>query len=511
MIARLARRLGFAQSVPVSVVDDWLMPRDDEAVALAPLGGAASCLVDAVGRVQPSNGTYTLDWSLAAGARWVSAIEAERVSQRLVAPAEVETTIETPAGTIVQRVAAAVVDGQPVAVVEIENRGGVAIAIGLVVRPLVHGGRGFLHSVAVGPGGFDLGDQGSVHTSQVAATAVADGVDLLGRMPPADAGAVELQVVSRSGGAQAAAVLPLPHTATTRVLVELAGPVRPTAAVPTVDDVQRGWQRHLEAGASISVSDTDAEERMVVATRSLLTGRPGHRYLPATITALAELGFGDEARRLMVDLDRIDEGPELLAAVARWVQLGDVRAQLDRLDAIIGPVARAAHETTFVERLTGPAWMPDALDALATGLDLIDQPDVGENVRSLTVVEAMPRPDETLFKRSSPLAALAGPDVSARTVLAARAAVLSDRAGAVDLLPAIPVSWRGRAIDGLRLPIEQGSISFGLRWHGPRPAVLWEIDAEAPVRVTASAIDPDFSATDAKGETLLNDPGWPRS
>ena len=91
------------------------------------------------------------------------------------------------------------------------------------------------------------------------------------------------------------------------------------------------------------------------------------------------------------------------------------------------------------------------------------------------------------------------------------AAVLSDRAGAVDLLPAIPVSWRGRAIDGLRLPIEQGSISFGLRWHGPRPAVLWEIDAEAPVRVTASAIDPDFSATDAKGETLLNDPGWPRS
>ena len=63
----------------------------------------------------------------------------------------------------------------------------------------------------------------------------------------------------------------------------------------------------------------------------------------------------------------------------------------------------------------------------------------------------------------------------------------------------------------LRLPIGGGTLSFGLRWHGPRPALLWEVDAAEPVTLTASAIDPDFSTTDAGGETLLADPGWPRS
>lgn len=511
MITRLARRLGFEASVPVSVVDDWVMPTDDATVPLAPRGGAATCLVDRVGRIQPAHARWTLDWSLAAGARWVSAIESERVRQKLVGPATLETTVTTPSGPVVQRVAAAVVDGQPAAIVEIENQGGVAIAVGLVARPLIHGGRGFLSSAAATSSAIDLGEDGAVRFQTAASTAVSDGVDLLQNMPEPDAGIAGDRIKSRAGGAQAAAVFPLPHTATLRFVVELGDAVRADAAVPAIDDIERGWQVHLDAGARFDVGETDVRERGSVAARGLLTAWPALRAVPAAITAMAECGFGADAPRLFSDLDRLDDDPTLLAAVARWAQLGEATSQLDALDRIIGPVARAAHDAAARQSFSGPDWLPGALAALADRLDLIEQPDVAERVRSLApTASPLAEIDELLAKKSK-LGGLADPAVGSQLVLGVRSRLLSDRPGHLDLLPALPVAWRGRTIDALSVPIEGGTVSFGVRWHGPRPAVLWEVDHGDAIRVTTSSIDADFGSSDASGETLLADPGWPRT
>ena len=511
MITRLARRLGFETSVPVSVVDDWIMPTDDATVPLAPRGGAATCLVDGVGRLQPAHARWTLDWSLAAGARWVSAIESERVRQKLIGPATLETTVTTPSGPVVQRVAAAVVDGQPAAIVEIENQGGVAIAVGLVARPLVHGGRGFLSTASATASSIDLGVDGAIRFESAASTAVSDGVDLLQHMPAADAGIAASPISSRAGGAQAAAVFPLPHTATVRFVVELGESVRPDAAVPTIDDVERGWQVHLDAGARFDVGESDVRERAGVAARGLLTAWPTPGAVPAVMTAMAEAGFGADAPRLFGDLDRLDDDPTLLAAIARWAQLSDATSQLDALDRIIGPVARAAHDASNRQSFAGPDWLPGALGALADRLDLIEQPDVAERVRSLSPTAAvLPEIDELLASKRS-IGDLADPAVGAQLMLGVRSRLLSDRPGHLDLLPALPVAWRGRTVDALNVPIEGGEVSFGVRWHGPRPAVLWQVDHPESIRVTASAIDPDFSSTDASGETLLADPGWPRT
>lgn len=521
MITRLARRLGFQTSVPVAALDDWVMPQDGTATALAPRGASATCLVDGRGRVQPTDRSYTLEWTLAAGARWVSALESDRVKQQVIAPAVVETTVQTPSGPIVQRIAAAVVDGQPATIMEIENTGGVAIAVGLVARPLVHGGRGFLGHASASATELSLGDQGSVRfgTTPVA-TAVADGTDLLTSLPEPDAGISDAQVNSRSGAAQACAVFPLPHTATLRVVIELGEPVRPTAAVPAIADVQRGWAKHLEAGSRYSVGDTAIDERIGVAHRGLLTSWPTREGTPAMITALAEAGFGADAPRLFTDLDRVDDDPAVLAAVARWAQLGDPIPQLDALDRMIGPVARAAH-TVASGAVQGPAWLPVAWSALADRLDLIDQPDVAERVRSLTLTAAA-APDvidiDDLLKRRAKLAKIAEPQTAARLTLGVRSRLLAESVGGVDLLPALPVGWRGQTIDALGVPIAGGTISFGVRWHGPRPALLWEIDRSeadgvtaAPCVVTASSIDPTFRSDEASGETLLADPGWPTS
>jgi hypothetical protein len=511
MITRLARRLGFEASVPVSVVDDWIMPTNDATVPLAPRGGTATCLIDKVGRIQPAHARWTLDWSLAAGARWVSAIESERVRQKLVGPATLETTITTPSGPVVQRVAAAVVDGQPAAIVEIENQGGVAIAVGLVARPLIHGGRGFLASAAAPAGALDLGEDGAVRFDAAASTAVSDSVDLLQHMPAADAGIAGDRIRSRSGGAQAAAVFPLPHTATLRFVVELGETVRPEAAVPTVDDIERGWQVHLDAGARFDVGESDVRERTAVAARGLLTSWPTLGAVPAVMTAMAESGFGADVPRLLADLDRLDDDPTLLAAIARWSQLSDSTSQLDALDRAIGPVARAAHDAGNRQGFSGPDWLPGALGALANRLDLIEQPDVAERVRSLTpTVAALPEIDELLAGKNS-IDGLADPAIGAQLMLGVRSRLLADRPGHLDLLPALPVAWRGRTVDVLGVPIEGGTVSFGVRWHGPRPAVLWQVEHDDAIRVTASSIDPDFDSTEASGETLLADPGWPRT
>jgi len=43
-----------------------------------------------------------------------------------------------------------------------------------------------------------------------------------------------------------------------------------------------------------------------------------------------------------------------------------------------------------------------------------------------------------------------------------------------------------------------------VRWHGEKPALLWEIDGPVGTRVAASAVDGAFSSTEMRGETLLS-------
>jgi hypothetical protein len=77
--------------------------------------------------------------------------------------------------------------------------------------------------------------------------------------------------------------------------------------------------------------------------------------------------------------------------------------------------------------------------------------------------------------------------------------------GTADLLGAgIPTAWLGASFEVYGLPIGPASIvSYAVRWHGERPAVLWEIEGPV-VPLTASVVAPDWSTAEAKGEAL-----WP--
>ncbi|MGB3736105.1 MAG: hypothetical protein WA964_14200, partial [Ilumatobacter sp.] len=77
------------------------------------------------------------------------------------------------------------------------------------------------------------------------------------------------------------------------------------------------------------------------------------------------------------------------------------------------------------------------------------------------------------------------------------------------LLPGgMPTSWLGSNFEIHGVPTSPTTtVSFAVRWHGERPAVLWEqhVTGDSPtVEVSAPDVDPDWRTTEATGETL-----WP--
>lgn len=70
----------------------------------------------------------------------------------------------------------------------------------------------------------------------------------------------------------------------------------------------------------------------------------------------------------------------------------------------------------------------------------------------------------------------------------------------------LPTSWYGQGVEVHDAPTRVGTISFAIRWHGERPAILWELDAhdpDTPVVLTCPGLDPSWRTTEARGEALL--------
>jgi hypothetical protein len=68
----------------------------------------------------------------------------------------------------------------------------------------------------------------------------------------------------------------------------------------------------------------------------------------------------------------------------------------------------------------------------------------------------------------------------------------------------IPALWRGVNFECHELAIgAESSISFAVRWHGEKPALLWEVKGTDIIRISAGATDPQWSTTALSGETLL--------
>jgi hypothetical protein len=107
----------------------------------------------------------------------------------------------------------------------------------------------------------------------------------------------------------------------------------------------------------------------------------------------------------------------------------------------------------------------------------------------------------------SALRALDATTEPAQFLSALRGVLVHERGGRIDLLPGFPPDWLGQSLTVSSVPLRAGSLSFAVRWHGARPALLWE--APRGVELRTPALDPSWSSRERAGETLLAEPPRP--
>ena len=68
--------------------------------------------------------------------------------------------------------------------------------------------------------------------------------------------------------------------------------------------------------------------------------------------------------------------------------------------------------------------------------------------------------------------------------------------------------WYGKDLAVTGLATQWGQFGFALRWHGARPALLWELNPhpETSAVITTPGLDTSFESNKNEGETLLAEP-----
>jgi hypothetical protein len=267
-------------------------------------------------------------------------------------------------------------------------------------------------------------------------------------------------------------VAPVGHRASVRVALAHHAPAvaRLPDALPTADRVARGWERQVE-------------------TATRFDGGPVAAVPVAGLRAALLLdGPGDPA----------EEPAAFLLAARELLELG----------AGVGDGAveiAAAAERLARDHRAGPARATDAYGGVPWDVDAAVEA-AGHLLRA--AAETRATRDAVAVRRALPPAATPPPvPPTGPTALAwlRRVVAVDDRAGAVDLLPApLRLGASGADLSAHALGVGGGTVSFAVRWHGPRPALLWETEDVA--RLTCTGLDPTWSTTEPAGEALLAPP-----
>lgn len=252
-------------------------------------------------------------------------------------------------------------------------------------------------------------------------------------------------------------VMPLGHAATIRVALS-HGTQRHAplpGGLPGHLQVVRGWTTTLERASRLVLPDGEAGSSLV-----------------ATITAeRSELALGS--------VPHAADDP-----VAFAVALGELVRMGERPDPWLPELAEAIEAIGPV-----PGWDGDvACDAATLVLNRADEPRAARDLQRIV---------ERRQSSSHPAEPATG-----LLAIAWLERLLAHRG---ELMPTgLPRAWLGQAVEAYGVPSGPAStVSFAIRWHAERPAVLWE-QAGTAIELTSPVLAPDWSSSEVKGETL-----WP--
>jgi hypothetical protein len=291
-----------------------------------------------------------------------------------------------------------------------------------------------------------------VHNDSSLPIAVAfDRGDVLTSRPPTEVAPMGIELPPGS------IVLPVGHQARVRVALAHdgrgAGPL--PGDLPDADAVVRGWLRRAERASRLVLPQGGAGDVVAARCEVSLTGPDDADEDPvAFVLGVGELvRMGDDAAAWVVDVAR---AVERIARADAW----DVAAALDAA-AIVFAAAGERRAVADVARIVA-ARRPQRLPAeMPAGVRIV---------------------------------------------------AWSERhcARGADVLPdGLPASWYGVAMEAHGLSIGPATtLSYALRWHGERVAILWEQTGE-PLTLRAPAIAPSWSSPAPSGEALWLPPAPP--
>lgn len=510
----------------------------------------APARVDGGGLVAPAGADWLVDWWIGADDRWYLPAREPAIRQRRVGAGPViETAMRVPSGDVVATAYPVLAGGRRATAVEIRNASPVPVALAIAVRPLpLAGGPAAAHRLElVEPTVVAVDGRPAVllprAPNQAGAAAERDLVD------DTTAG-LELDWTSPVDGPSANAVClyPLPHDTSLRFTV-LAGdmeaasatagldPLRP-AALPPPDTVARGWTAVVERAGIWRFPDPGIGALAQAARARLLLAAPGlaermehpDRATAEILEGLALGGHADECRPALGALAAsFPRRPPADGAGARLVRAAATAAELFGPEIADDLLAAMTQLTSLVDRQGDRADTAVAQRALARLASRAGQPDAARHLRGLAG-PADPTAEAATLDRLGELGRHAGPAGSWAPGDDARAAarywalgsglllrpVEPDVGGAdpdgaaIELLPTMPSAWMGGEVEVLRAPRSGARFSFAIRWHGYRPALLWEVEPgegsadPMSLRLTCPGLDPDWSTDQPTGEALLS-------
>ncbi|MFZ4812374.1 MAG: hypothetical protein ACOYL9_13625 [Ilumatobacteraceae bacterium] len=250
-------------------------------------------------------------------------------------------------------------------------------------------------------------------------------------------------------------VVPVGHRSTATVAIRHDGAV--TGTLPTglasALQVARGWTTLVERASRLLLPDTTLAERVVHARCQLALDGPA---------------------------DAIETPIEFLLGVGQLVRMGSIAADW---------MPEVADAVTALPRHRSDPFLATALDA-AEGVCVAAKED--RALRDLAKVRAKLTPSADVPAR---------PEGGVRLITWAERTIASGGS----LLPnGLPTDWLGAPLEVYQVPTGPDSaVSFALRWHGERPAVLWEASG-TPRTLSAPVLAPSWSTNEATGDAL-----WP--
>ena len=477
--------------------------------------------VDRAGTIALLDAGWRIGWAVGAGDRWHIAAEEKAVRTRLVEGMPVAaTSMRVPGGDVVQR-AAAVRDASGRGVVlEFVNESAGPVSVALAVSGSTSTAR-VRGSRLLADGRVAL----ALDRTPGGAAAVSD--DEVWRAVRAGPPAGDCEARSRSGLAAAAVLVPLAVGVPLRLTLPVAG--QPVEARPP-ERVAAGWLSLVSRAASVALPDETAERAWLrgIAACILAAGGAGAARASRAAVVLDRVGLPDEADRGREVILRASAGslPAAGDAVAGLRALASRRLRSGRVSGLAewaGPLVDAAgdHLDALTLAQVVSALEPEAPAAARDARRLLaETPALGPEVPAAArdarrLLAETPAPDPVTPSAASDArveATVRDSIAFGGDGLAGIEAVLdclvAEAADHIVMVPALPAAWRGASADALSIVTRHGTLSFSVRWHGTRPAVLWDLQqprsAEGRAVGLRCGLDPSWSAPGSAGEALLN-------